>query len=74
MERMAAGAKHAFGPTPLSRLTQKIPCRERSTKRTFTFNLSFRKPKFDFLFYEIKRIFEIGEIGVYGIYTNCQRQ
>ena len=27
---------HAFGPMPLSRLVLKSPCRERSTKRTFT--------------------------------------
>ena len=28
---------HAFGPIPLSRLILKSPCREWSTKRTFTF-------------------------------------
>ena len=31
---------HAFGPIPLSRLTVKSPCRERSTKRTFTFTFT----------------------------------
>ena len=32
---------HAFGPIPLSRLTVKSPCRERSTKRTFTFTFTY---------------------------------
>ena len=31
---------HAFGPIPLSRLILKSPCRERSTKRTFTFTFT----------------------------------